>query len=188
MAMKYSPEQLPGELFYRGYLNESEAYFQIQYNHYQNWRMNLGLPMTDIDAVISDGHLESFNAMRNIEYMKIAGKCIPYAILEMKHFRTPDMVITTILDTSTPNGEVANLAGLPFFVVKYFPAQENNNRWEFSVYPVNDHAKQILKFSQHMSERRFTQFMYQDLRKQTVPENLLENTCQQKNSSLFSPL
>ncbi len=186
--LKYQINQLPGEAQYRQFLNQLEESFQQSYREYQEFRMNIGLSMNDIDAIVSDQIEESFNKMRNIEYERIGNKINVYAILEMKHFRTQDHIIQRLIEEPSANQELANLADRPFFVVKYFPATENNNVWEFSVYPANLQARNILKYSTHMSERRFIKFMYEDLRHQVVPANLLEKSCPQKNMNHFNPL
>lgn len=187
-SLKYPIDKLPGEAQYRLFLNQLEEDYQIAYREYQEFRMNIGLSMNDIDAIVSDEMEESFNNMRNIEYEQIGDDINVFAILEMKHFRTKDEIIQKIIDKPSANRKLADLANVPFFVVKYFPASENNGHWEFSVYPVNRPAQLILKSSQHMSERRYIKFMYEDLRQQIVPANLLEKSCSLKNTNYFSPL
>lgn len=175
--MKYSINQLPGEQWYRQFFNDLEVQTQQDYRAYQDWRMKLGICMSDIDALVSDQSIESFGAMKNIEYdMNVDGVCQNYAILEMKHWRTKQSIIDGIVNSSNPSKSLANDARLPFFVVKYIPAPENDNKWEFIVYNANTHAEKYLPFPQHMSERQFIRFLY-SLRGKQVPVELLKNAC-----------
>jgi len=187
-SLKYNPTQLPGELFYRRFLNEKEVNYQLEYYNYQSWRIKIGIPMDDVDVIVSDDQWESFQQMRNMEYERINGKVINYAVLEMKHYRVKDDVIARILTSSTSNGELANSANLPFFVVKYFPEQECG-QWEFSVYSANDIAKNIIPTSCHMSEKQFVKFLYEKLRGKDVPAQILEHASAKKNSfTNYQPL
>jgi hypothetical protein len=186
--IKHHPSQLPGELSYRHYLNENEVNYQLDYYKYQQYRMQVGLLMQDIDVLISDQQWESFLTMRNMEYSKINNVCVNYAILEMKHFRVKNEKMLEILESSTPSLELANKAELPFFLVKYFPPNENKGNWEFSVYPVNKIAKSLLKTQKHMSDRDYINFLYKTLRKQEVPSHILNKSSTIKNNNNFEYL
>ena len=182
LNMKYTIAQLPGEQYYREFINELEIKTQTSYRLYQDWRMKLGIEMSDIDAIISDQPIESFGAMKNIEYAQVQNECLNYAILEMKHWRTPNYVIEKILAGSNPSKSLATLAQLPFYIVKYYPAQENDNRWEFSVYNGNKYANKFLESPKHMSERQFVQFLY-SLRNKEAPVSLIKQCCSEHRAS-----
>lgn len=173
--MKYSIRQLPGEQYYRQFFNDLELQYRQDYRAYQDWRMKLGIAMSDIDALVSDQSIESFGAMKNIEYdTNVDGICHNYAILEMKHWRTNQSVIDKIVKGSNPSKSLANDAKLPLFVVKYVPAQENDNKWEFTVYNANVYAEKYLPAPKHMSERQFIIFLF-SLRDQKPPVELIKN-------------
>lgn len=183
--IKYAIDQLPGERYYRDFFNNLESEMQVSYRFYQDWRMTLGILMQDIDALVSDHNIESFNSMKTIEYELNADQiCQNYALLEMKHFRTSQETIDKIVNWSNPSKEIANTSKLPFFVVKYFPAPENNGRWEFVVYAANLHAKKIYDKPFHMSEHQFVQFLHA-LRGKTPSRELMNSMCREKTHNML---
>lgn len=191
-CLTYQISQLPGEQFQKTYLNETELQFQIEYRKYQDYRMNVGQPMADIDCKVSTQMGESFNAMLNSEYNQINGKCINYAMLEMKHWRTADETIAQVIQNSTPAKEWCNECQQPkpFFVVKYFPADENNGNWEFTVYPANAMALKYVKYEsgQHMSDQEYVKFIWGTLRNRTVPDSILQKHSNIKNMKNYRGL
>lgn len=179
--MKYGINQLPGELSYRTFLNNLEIKRQKSYRAYQDWRMKIGIPMGDIDAIVSDQSIESFGSMINQECSTINQECLVYAILEMKHWRTKHETIMNIVNGPNPSKTVANKANLSFFIIKYYPPEENtNNRWEFTVYPSNQPGQNFLNKITHMSEKEYVEFLYR-LRGQTASGSLLSECCNEKS-------
>ena len=183
--IKHTIAETPGEIWYRENINLTEMKFRQYYELYREWRMWCGEYMNDIDHPVSDQTWETFNAMRNVEYSYVNDKCKNYAILEMKHARTFDEEIWAILDRSTANKELCNAAGLPFFVVKYWPKQQYEC-WEFSVYAANEIAMKLLPTDRegiHMSEKEYLSFIYITLRGKEVPKDMLEQA-----SDIWRPL
>lgn len=177
--MKYRLDQLPGELEYRRFFNDLEIRTQKDYRAFQDWRMKLGIAMSDIDVLITDTQIESFGSMRNIE----TDMTNNYAILEMKHWRTKPSVIATLVKSDNPVKTLANSAKLPFYVVKYLPAVENNDQWEFTVYNANPLANQYLDEPKHMSEREYVEFLF-SLRRQKPPTHIIQNCSEDKSDRL----
>lgn len=134
--------------------------------------MAVGLLMKDIDALVSDSNIETFNGVKTLEYSMINKKCINHAMLEMKHANTGDETIQYEVSSSTPAKELATTASLPFYVVKYYPAHEFGE-WNFVVYPANPFC--ALQAPTIMSEKEFVEFLY-SLRKLQVPAHILNQT------------
>ena len=145
--------------------------------------MKTGTLREDIDLLVSDEELD-FIAMRFIEYTKLNQIVRNHAILEMKHFRVKSDVVNHLLYDSTPGLELANAAKLPYFLVKYFPDDENNGEWEFSVYPINVLARAKMRSAKQMSNRDYLRFLY-DLRGAQAPIEMLNTRSNVKHTLSF---
>lgn len=128
--------------------------------------------MEDVDHVIGASPETGSDVLLTLEYEWLNGDIKNYAILEMKHWRYPTSKIKQICEGKTASKQLANDAGYPFFVIRYYPAQENNGVWEFSVYRGNDRAKELVSSDLHLSEKSFLIFLYR-LRHKTLSDQLL---------------
>ncbi len=177
IGMKYNNKELPGEKYYREFFNSIEndiydfdtynGHLRTTYRYYQEWHMNIGqdIFMEDIDLLVTDHLISSYEAIMNIEYYDHKN----YALIEMKHWRVKDKTIYDMIENSTANSQMATNANLPHFIVKYYPKQEfplwgnykDEPHWEFQIFAANKLAENYL-FEQgnYYSEKHYVYFLY----------------------------
>lgn len=128
-------EDLPGERWFR------------------DWRMNLNLlSTTDIDQVGAEPPEESLTFL---EYQTNN----PIFILEYKHWRVSQKEVTKCTNGESVQGALADQASLPFFLVRYFPAQECKV-WNFTVWPCNQLARDLCPQPMQLSEVGYIGWLY----------------------------
>lgn len=146
---------LPGEIYWRLYLQQ----------FYKDFTMKIGLTHTDIDVVMNN--LIERDCLLYNEYEINNVGIIIHALIEMKHWRESANRINDLRILPSPNGELAK--EIPYFVVKYYPAVENDGYWEFSVIACNQSALNILSKPTQMSEFEYVNFLYRI--RNDVPQN-----------------
>jgi hypothetical protein len=154
MNLKYQLVDLPGERWYR------------------DWRMNIGISMSDIDDIVGRQGEE----MVDYEYSQVGADIKAYALLEMKHWHVSDETIVNAVCYPNAVKHLADLAKLPYFVVKYYPKQECSH-WKFEVHPGNKKAVEFFKSDQSrvLSEAGYVHFLMQ-LRGSKMPAEYLKKT------------
>ncbi|RYZ90176.1 MAG: hypothetical protein EOP06_08255 [Proteobacteria bacterium] len=108
--------------------------------------------MVDIDHIVTDITAIEYNDRKAV------------ALIEYKYYSNHiDLASANVAATE----DLANRAGLPFFIVQYDPQD-----WELYVRPRNDAARLFLSKRAWMSEREYVCLLHQ-IRGKTAPAELL---------------
>lgn len=196
-TLNYDANMSQGEIFWREHKNEitiQEALIRRDYMFLQNWRLNIGTPMADIDVIMQDDlDVETFMSQRNVEY-DTGEEVNFYAMIEMKHFnwvkqddrvdyfskRMIEIDKWILHPAKHPTGKMAKLANVPFYFVIYYPEQEFGY-WQFIVCPINEIAKSKCKGKFYLfSEVEYIKFLY-SVRNKKAPERILANRSNNKS-------
>lgn len=158
MGFKHKLRDLRGEIEWR----------LEMYQLMKDWRMNCSVHgCTDIDVIMQADVYRDCLVFNEFGFSKR-----PLALFEMKFYRVSEADKQKVIDEDCSNRQLADMAGLPFFMTVYYPADALWN-WHFKVYAVNDAAKTILGSSFELLTEREYFILLKRIHKQTVDSRML---------------